>query len=274
MSSGVERVRVLIPVGFGLNCEAETAHAFEKLGVVPDLVHLGDLFAGRAERALSDYHVVAFVGGFSYGDHVAGGLVLATRLRARLRDELSRFLERGGLAIGICNGFQVMIHLGLLPGPDRGEHDFVPRADLGPNERLGYRNAWVTLKVDPVTNCVWTRGFETIDLPARHGEGQVLTDSAERLESLSHAGRVPLRYVGADGRPTEAWPWNPNGSLGGVASLTDASGRLLGLMPHPDAFLHHWHHPGWRGQPAQERDAEVTGLAIFASGLEAARELL
>jgi phosphoribosylformylglycinamidine synthase len=274
MSHRFESVRVLIPVGFGLNCEAETAHAFRALGAATDLVHLGDLFAGRAERPLSDYHVVAFVGGFSYGDHVAGGLVLATRLRARLRDELSRFLARGGLAIGICNGFQVMIHLGLLPGPDEGQHDFVARADLAPNERLGYRDAWVTLRVDSATSCVWTRGFDTVDLPARHGEGRVLTDTPERLESLSRAGRVPLRYVGPDGRPTAEWPWNPNGSLEGVASLADASGRVFGLMPHPDAFLHPWLHPDWRRQGSRRLADRPTGLAMFASGLEAARDLL
>ena len=274
MSKRYQSVRVLIPVGFGLNCEAETAHAFRSLGAEPDLVHLGDLFAGRAPAALSSYHVIAFVGGFSYGDHVASGLVLATRLRARLREELSRFLARGGLAIGICNGFQVMIHLGLLPGPDRGEHDFVARADLAPNERLGYRDAWVTLRVHPSTSCVWTRGFETIDLPARHGEGRVITDSPDRLESLSQAGRVPLRYVGPDGIPTEAWPWNPNGSPGGVASLTDVSGRLFGLMPHPDAFLHPWHHPGWRRERAERVTDAPTGLAVFGSGLEAARDLV
>lgn len=274
MTSRFSKVRVLIPTGFGLNCEAETAHAFERLGASPDLAHLGDLFAGRHSRELSGYHVIAFVGGFSYGDHVASGLVLAARLRSRLRDELSRFLERGGLAIGICNGFQVMIHLGLLPGPEAGTHDFVPRADLAPNDRLGYRDAWIRLKVEPKTGCLWTRGFETIDLPARHGEGRILTDTRERLEALDASGRIPLRYVDDSGEPTEAWPWNPNGSPGGAASFTDASGRLLGLMPHPDAFLHPWHHPDWRRCGPERAGGGVTGLRLFEGGLEAARELL
>jgi phosphoribosylformylglycinamidine synthase len=267
-------IRVLIPTGLGLNCEVETAEAFRRLGASADLVHLGDLFAGRHERAVSDYHVITFVGGFSYGDHVAGGLVLATRLRARLRDELSRFLDRGGLALGICNGFQVMIHLGLLPGPDDGRHDFVARADLAPNERLGYRDDWVTLRVEPGTHCLWTRGFDRIELPARHGEGRVLAETSERLEALCGSGRVPLRYVDEQGRPTEAWPWNPNGSSAGVASLTDASGRVLGLMPHPDAFLHPWHHPAWRREGPERVGGGITGLALFESGLEAAREVV
>lgn len=274
MSTGYERIRVLIPVGFGLNCEAETARAFEVLGARSELVHLGDLFSGRHERPVSEYQVIAFVGGFSYGDHVAGGLVLATRMRARLRGQLAAFVDRGGLALGICNGFQVMIHLGLLPGPEQGPADFEPRADLAPNERLGYRNAWVRLRVHPASRCAWTRGFDTIDLPARHGEGRVLTDPPERLEELARAGRVPLQYVDESGQPTQEWPHNPNGSLAGAASLTDASGRLFGLMPHPDAFLHPWHHPRWRREGPERAGGGVTGLAIFESGLNAARELV
>ncbi|HHN74467.1 MAG TPA: phosphoribosylformylglycinamidine synthase subunit PurQ [Acidobacteria bacterium] len=265
--------KVLIPVGLGLNCEAETAHAFRSLGVEPDLVHLTDLFAQRGPRPLADYQVIAFIGGFSYGDHVAGGLVLATRLRAHLADDLRDFLDRGGLAIGICNGFQTLVRLGLLPGPDSGAHDFVQRADLGPNDRLGYRDAWVRLRVEPDTRCLWTRGLESVELPARHGEGKFLTEPAQLVDQLAEDGRVALRYVDAAGRPTEQWPWNPNGSAGGIAGICDRSGRVFGLMPHPDAFLHPWHHPDWRRQRAPET-LEPAGLALFRAGLEAARELV
>ena len=120
-------VRVLLPVGFGLNCEEETAQAFRMVGAEVDLVHLTDLFAHRHPRRIADYQVLAMVGGFAYGDHVAGGLVLATRIRAHLKDDLAAFLAAGGRVLGICNGFQTLTRLGLLPGPEGGAPDFTPR---------------------------------------------------------------------------------------------------------------------------------------------------
>jgi len=261
--------RVLIPVGLGLNCEAETARAFRLLGEEPDLVHLTDLFAGRHSRRLPDYRVLVLIGGFAYGDHVAGGFVLATRIRAHLREDLGEFLARGGLVLGICNGFQTLVRLGLLPGPDEGPADFVPRAALGPNDRLGYRDAWVRLAVDERTPCAWTRGLSMIDLPARHGEGKFLVEDEATLDRLEERGQLALRYVGPDGRPTEDWPANPNGSPRGVAGVCDRTGRILGLMPHPDAFLHPWHHPDWRFAADPEREIAPTGLALFRAGLAA-----
>ncbi len=267
------RVRVLIPVGLGLNCEEETAHAFRTLGVEPDLVHLTDLLTSRHERRLSDYHLVVFIGGFSYGDHVAGGLVLATRLRAHLLADLEAFLERGGLALGICNGFQALVRLGLVPGPDDGRHDFVQRADLGPNDRLGYRDAWVRLRVDARANGPWTHGLDELELPARHGEGKFLVPSRADLERLGRNGQIAFRYVDDEGEPTERWPSNPNGSSGGVAGVTDHTGRILGLMPHPDAFLHPWHHPRWRHGGRGERGSRADGLELFRAGLSGAAEI-
>ncbi len=266
-------VKALIPVGLGLNCEAETAQAFRDVGVEPDLVHLTDLFAGRNDTPLPDYQILAFMGGFAYGDHVAGGLVLATRLRAHLEAELAEFLRRGGLAIGICNGFQTLVRLGLLPGPDAGEHDFVQRADLGPNSRLGYRNSWVRCRVEPESRCVWTRGLDLLDMPARHGEGKFLVEPPELLDQLAERGQVALRYVGPDGTPTEEWPHNPNGSRGGVAGVSDASGRVLGLMPHPEAFLHPWLHPAWR-RSEQPENLVPSSRLLFERGVAAARDAL
>jgi phosphoribosylformylglycinamidine synthase len=261
-------VRVLVPVGLGLNCEDETARAFRLAGAEVDLVHLTDLFARTAPRRIADYGVLAFVGGFSYGDHVASGFVLATRVRAHLRDDLSAFLAGGGRVLGICNGFQTLVRLGLLPGPEDGPADFVPRAALANNDRLGYRDAWVRLAVDPATRCVWTRGLGTFDVPARHGEGKVVVESETALARLEARGQVALRYVDDAGRPTEAWPANPNGSARGVAGLCDATGRILGLMPHPDAFLYPWHHPDWRRRRAEVERAEPAGLALFRAGVE------
>lgn len=266
------RVRVLIPTGFGLNCEAETAHAFRLLGVEPDLVHLTDLFARRTAHRVPDYDILALIGGFAYGDHVSGGFVLATRIRAHLLADLRAFLAGGGLVLGICNGFQTLVRLGLLPGPDAGEPDFVARAALAPNDRLGYRDAWVRLGVDPKSRCAWTRGLTTLEMPARHGEGKLVFADDSTIERLSDRGAVALRYLDPSGEPTQEWPHNPNGTKGAIAGLTDATGRILGLMPHPDAFLHPWHHPRSRRDQEPRTRGEADGLAIFRAGLAAARE--
>ena len=260
-------VRVLVPTGFGLNCEEETARAFRLVGAEADLVHLTDLFSRRHPRRMRDYQVLGMVGGFAYGDHVAGGFVLATRIRAHLEDDLAAFLADGGRVLGICNGFQTLVRLGLLPGPEEGPPDFVPRAALTNNDRLGYRDAWVRVAPGVGTRCVWARGVGPLDLPSRHGEGKFVAESGAALARLEAAGQVAFRYVGSDGRPTEAWPENPNGSAGGVAGVSDRTGRILGLMPHPDAFLYPWHHPDWPRRRAEVEEREPGGLAIFRAGV-------
>ena len=260
--------RVLIPTGFGLNCEEETAEAFRLAGAEVDKAHLTDLFAGRHHRRIRDYQVMAFIGGFAYGDHIASGFVLATRIRAHLEGELSAFLSEGGRVIGICNGFQTLVRLGLLPGPEDGPVDFVPRAALASNERLGYRDAWVRLAVDGATCCVWTRGVGTLDVPARHGEGRFTAASDEALRRLEAGGQVALRYVDSAGRPTEQWPDNPNGSPRGVAGVCDRTGRILGIMPHPEAFLRPFAHPDWPRRRAEMEAREPASLALFRSGVE------
>lgn len=263
-------VRVLLPVGFGLNCEDETAQAFRMVGADVDLVHLTDLFAHRHPRRIADYEVLAMVGGFSYGDHVAGGLVLATRIRAHLKDDLAAFLSGGGRVLGICNGFQALTRLGLLPGPESGGADFTPRATLTTNERLGYRDAWVRVAPDPRSPCVWTRGLAAVDLPSRHGEGHFVAEDDDALRRLDARGQLPLRYVDADGKVAETWPENPNGSALGVAGVSDATGRILGLMPHPDAFLYPFHHPDWPRRRAEVESREAGGLMLFRAGVEGA----
>jgi len=263
------RVRVLILTGLGLNCEAETAAAFRMVGARPEQVHLLDVLDGNGAPKLADYSILAFIGGFAFGDHLGAGFVFANKIRWRLYDQLLEFIEGGGLALGICNGFQMMVRLGLLPGLD-GDYR-TPRATLAPNNRLGYRDAWVRLAFDDRSPCVWTRGVTAMDLPARHGEGKFLTESPELLERLEADRQVAARYVDSQGAVTEQWPHNPNGSPHGVAGICDPSGRLFGLMPHPDAYLYPFNHPDWRRM--QQNDtlpAEGGGLAIFRNGVDAA----
>lgn len=264
----MKSARVLIPTGFGVNCEAETAQAFRLAGAGEvEQVHLTDLFAKRHARRLPDYNVLVFIGGFSYGDHIAGGFVQATRVRAHLQEDLEAFLANGGRVIGICNGFQTLVRLGLLPGPDAGPPDFVPRAALANNERLGYRNAWVRVAAETTSPCVWTRGLSTLEMPARHGEGRFFAEDDTALARLESRGQVALRYIDPDGQPTEEWPWNPNGSKRAVAGVCDITGRILGVMPHPEAFIEPWQHPDWRHRMAELEARGADGLALFRAGL-------
>ena len=265
-------VRVLVITGLGLNCEVETAEAFRLVGATPEMVHLLDLLDGR--RKLSDFQIVAFPGGFAFGDHLGAGFVFANKIRWLLYESLVEFIEGGGLAIGICNGFQTMVRLGMLPGFD-GDYR-TPRATLAPNDRLGYWDTWVHLRTDPESPCLWTRDVGELELPSRHGEGKFLAESPEIVERLEAEHLIPVRYVDDEGTPTEAWPQNPNGSPGGIAGICDPSGRLFGLMPHPDAFLFPFQHPQYFGRKArgEELPNEGGGLGIFRSGVDAAAGLL
>jgi phosphoribosylformylglycinamidine (FGAM) synthase-like amidotransferase family enzyme len=271
-TTAVADVRVLVPTGYGLNCEAETRAAFELLGARVELLHVADLLDDP--RRLDDFQILAFIGGFSFGDHVASGRVFANRLRARLGDALAGFVADRGLAIGMCNGFQVMTKLGLLPGPLHADDPTgqlcTQRVSVVGNERLGYRDAWVRMRCDPNSPCVWTRGLEWLESPSRHGEGKLVFGEGVR-EQLEAEHRIPVRYVDEQGSASESWPSNPNGSPGGVAGICDRSGRVFGLMPHPEAFLYRENHPRWLVRP--DAPSHGLGLSVFANGLRAAVEL-
>lgn len=261
-------VRVLVLTGLGLNCEAETSYAFQTVGATPVQVHLLDLLEQPAQ--LLDYQILAFIGGFAFGDHLGAGFVFANKIRYRFYDQLLGFISSGGLALGVCNGFQTMTRLGMLPGLD-GDYK-TPRATLAPNDRPGYWDAWVQLRFDPESPCLWTRGLEALDLPARHGEGKLLFADGAR-DAVDAAHLVPARYVDATGNATEAWPANPNGSPGGAAGMCDPSGRLFGLMPHPDAYIYPFQHPAFQREQAEGRPRPAGGLQIFQRGVDAAAAL-
>jgi phosphoribosylformylglycinamidine synthase subunit PurQ / glutaminase len=259
-------VRALVITGLGLNCEAETSHAFELAGARATRVHLNDLALGHGP-SLDEFQILSFIGGFSFGDHLGAGAVFANRVRCRLWEPLTRFVDDGKLVIGICNGFQTMTRLGLLPQLAPGSFD--RKISLTWNDRGVFHDGWVSLKVDPGTPSVFLRGIDRLELPVRHGEGKlVCADDAVR-ERLSRDHLVALQYVdpGTE-HATQTFPHNPNGSDLAAAGVCDPTGRILGLMPHPEAFLYPYNHPQWtRRQLDGPLPDHGEGLAIFENAV-------
>jgi len=232
-------IRVLVLTGEGLNCEKETSYAFEVAGAEPVIMHIRDLFQNPAK--LRNYQILAFIGGFSHGDHLGAGSVLAHQVGLYLREEIERFLDHDHLMIGICNGFQVLARTGILPGMSS---PWQPRASLISNDRGTFENRWVHLGVHPDSRCLWTAGLEELFLPVRHGEGKFFTPDENLLVELEEKGRVVLQYLSPDTKkPTMEYPHNPNGSQNSIAAITNEKGTILGMMPHPEAYLSTWQHP-------------------------------
>lgn len=255
------RPRVIVLRAPGTNCDEETAFAWEKAGAVVESLHVNRLVENNGR--LAEFQILTIPGGFSYGDDLGAGRILATRLELALGGELARFHDRGGFILGVCNGFQVLVRAGLLPG---GEP--VSKATLAHNESGRFEARWVGLAPTPGL-CPFVAFDDPIELPVAHGEGLFLTAGADDLERLAAGGQIVLRYADSAGRPTEAYPANPNGSPGGVAGVCDPTGRIMGLMPHPERFVEPWHHPRWsrRGKPQEPGD----GLRVFTSAVAAWR---
>jgi len=271
----MKAVRALVLAGYGLNCDHETSYAFERAGARSQRLHINSLIRGEAR--LTDYHVVVFVGGFSWGDDHGAGVVEAVRLRTHIGDQLLAFLADKGLILGICNGFQALVNLGLLPGFDA---DYTKRCvALTWNDCGNFRDQWVTLRVNPDSPCVYTRGLDLLELPVRHAEGKLYA-KAPVLERLFADGQVALRYALSDGSPAKGrFPENPNGSLGDVAGICDPTGRVFGLMPHPEAFNHWTNHPQWTRIKEQRKrqglppaEGLPPGILLFENAVRAARE--
>ena len=271
MAAGSQQVGVLVITGFGLNCERETEAAFLNAGATVDRVHLNDILTAR--RRLSEYNILAFVGGFSFGDHLGAGTVFANRLRCRLREPLAQFTEAGNLIVGICNGFQTLTRLGVLPG--LGE-PFRQQVALAKNARGVFRDDWVMLAGNSRSPCVFTQGIDLLPLPVRHGEGRFVTDSHETLRALEERQLVALRYADPEnGLPTQQFPHNPNGSVNAVAGICDPTGRIFGMMPHPEAYLSPFNHPQWTRQKINGVLPEKgLGQVIFDNAVSHVRSVL
>lgn len=260
-------IKALILTGYGLNCDHETAYVFESAGARADRVHINALIGG--EVSLADYQILAFGGGFSWGDDHGAGVVQAVRLSTHIGEDILKFIADEKLIIGICNGFQTLVNMGLLPGFDG---DYTARsAALTYNTCGNFRDQWVNLNVDTASPCIFTQGITRIELPVRHGEGQFYADP-EVISRLSGNHQIVLTYAAPDGTPANgAFPSNPNGSIADIAGICDPTGRIFGLMPHPEAFYHYTNHPDWtrirRMESASALEAMTTGMAVFENAV-------
>jgi phosphoribosylformylglycinamidine synthase I len=240
----------------GTNCDAELAHAFELAGAAIETIHLNRLIA--EPQLVEQAQLIGLPGGFSYGDDIAAGRILANRLRHHLLDGLQAAIQRGVPIIGICNGFQVLVKLGLLPDPQAA----VQTTTLADNIAGRFIDQWVGLDIDPDTCCIWTHGLERLELPIAHGEGCFVPQSEQVLGQLQERHQVVVRYA-EQGR----WAGNPNGSVDRIAGICDPTGLVLGLMPHPERYTHRTHHPIWTRASDEQHDAVPAGLRLFQNAV-------
>jgi phosphoribosylformylglycinamidine synthase I len=249
------KVRTLILRAPGTNCDVETAFAFEQAGSLIELAHVNQLV--RGDKSLSHYQILVIPGGFTYGDDISGGKILANELRLKLGEDIQRFVDGGGLVLGICNGFQVLVKAGILPPVENGER---PQLTLAGNDSNRFECRWVYLQVNQKSPCIFTKGISALYLPVAHGEGKVMAE-AETLDKLN----VVVRYADEKGDIKVGYPYNPNGSEDNIAGICDSSGRIFALMPHPERFIRWTQHPRWtREVPRQHGD----GLSIFLNAVE------
>lgn len=251
----MNNIRVMVLRAPGTNCDKETVFAFQMAGAQAFLCHINQLI--RRERRLSDYQIMVIPGGFTYGDDISAGRVLANELKFKLGEDIQKFVENGGLILGICNGFQVMVKAGILPDIRNPQ---APPLTLTHNDSGKFECRWTYLLVDKKSPCVFTSGIDTLYLPVAHGEGKLVTD----VRGLREINAV-LYYTDESGNSQAGYPYNPNGSMNNIAGICDPTGRIFALMPHPERHVRFTQHPQWtRKKPREYGD----GFAIFKNAVE------
>jgi phosphoribosylformylglycinamidine synthase I len=253
--------RVIVLRAPGANCDRESAYAFERAGAVAERIHVYRLLEQPA--LLADYQVLCIPGGFSYGDDLGAGRILGNQIQHHLRDALRQFKDAGKLVLGICNGFQILIKSGILLDDDAHGR---PAATLTNNDSGKFEDRWIQLRTTS-NKCVFFAGIESMYLPVAHAEGKFVARDAASLAALESAGQLVLRYAssGQAANGTVAYPDNPNGSVAAVAAVCDTTGRVCGLMPHPERHIDPTQHPRWtRGPLAPEGD----GLRVFRNAVQ------
>ncbi len=259
-----KKPKSLILFGNGINCEYETSHAHKLVGFDAKLLHINALMENP--RIIHEYSFLNLPGGFLDGDDLGAAKAQAVKWKyqkigasgERFIDEAVRFVNDGRLILGICNGFQLLVKTGLLPGFD-GRYG-TQSVTLTFNDSGKFEDRWVHLRINNLSRCIFTKGMDTVYLPVRHGEGKFVTTSPEDLARIEKEGHLALQYADEGGEITYAYPDNPNGSAKAVAVICDATGRIFGLMPHPEAYVTSTQHPRWT---REHLDKEGDGLKIF-----------
>jgi phosphoribosylformylglycinamidine synthase len=249
--------KALVLRAAGTNCDGETEFAWREAGAEAERVHINRLIENP--KLLAGFQILTIPGGFSYGDDIAAGKIFANQIVHHLADAVREFLGSDRLVLGICNGFQVLVKCGLLPGSKVAKVTLSQQATLTNNDSGLFIDRWIHLRTD-TDKCVFLKKGDRFDLPIAHGEGKFVPGEGLTVQRLDKAGQVALRYVKPDGSAAGGEPWNPNGSLGDIAGISDPTGRILGLMPHPERHVLPWHHPQWTRRPKVEAG---DGLAIF-----------
>lgn len=268
-------VKSIVITGNGTNCEMEMAHACRLAGSdVVDIVHISMLLHG--ETSLDDYHFLNLPGGFLDGDDLGSAKAGANRiLHAKVKgrgenlyDQFARFIEQGKLILGVCNGFQLLVKLGMLPGFDGDYRN--QTTTLTFNDSGRFEDRWINLRVNTDSPCIFTKKMTGIYLPVRHGEGKFVTKDKDILERLHRGHQVVVQYSDEDFMDaTMDYPANPNGAIDAIAGICNETGRIFGLMPHPEAYLHRTNHPRWTREDLPE---EGMGLAIFKNAIDFIRK--
>ncbi len=251
-------IKVLVLTGYGINAEKELGYAFKIAGGFPDIIHLEDIISNR--KILKKYQILAFPGGFSFGDHIASGKVFANIIKNNLIDELVDFINHDKLVIGICNGFQIITKLGIIPD---FENDHEQVASLIENESGHFENRWVWVKIED-NNSPWLYNIDKLYLPVRHGEGKFITKDSNILKKLINNKQVVLRYFNPNSDIVE-YPYNPNGSIENIAGIISKNGNIFGLMPHPEAYIFKENHPRWFENNINK---DEMGIRIFINGIK------
>lgn len=254
--------RCLVLAGFGLNAEAELAHAFLLAGADAEIVHFSDISSGK--KKLADYEIFAIPGGWSFGDDIAGGRVLSNKLKHSFRRDFDEFVSSGKPVLGVCNGFQVLVKLGALPNLSGTSEQ---ESTLTFNKSGRFEDRWVYLKPQKSV-CKYFEGVEFIQCPVRHGEGQFVPRSPALLASLSKQGMVALRYVDEKLKDSPGYPANPNGSPLDIAGICDKTGKILGLMPHAECAIFPYQFPRFTAGISHEKNS----LRFFENIVKAAEE--
>ncbi len=237
-------VKALVLRAAGINCDCETEYALELAGAMAQRIHINRLIEDKS--ALEKFQILVLPGGFSYGDDVAAGKILANQIIHHLYEPIQKFIDDGKLVLGICNGFQVLVKTGILPGITNHESRVTshePRVTITNNDSGKFEDRWVYL-APQTQKCIFLEPDRQIYLPVAHAEGKVVTKDTDTLEELKSAGYVAFKYVDEDGKEG-GYPINPNGSMDSIAGLTDTTGRVLGLMPHPERHIRPTQHPHW-----------------------------